>query len=67
LAQQFEQWADSTFDIEPGEWVAVDGKSIRGTVMEPGTAYQNFVNMVSVYSSQFGVVLAAQQFEFASQ
>ncbi len=63
LAQQFEQWADSTFDTEPGEWVAIDGKSIRGTVMEPGTAYQNFVNMVSVYSSQLGVVLAAQQFE----
>ncbi len=67
LAQQFGQWADGTLDIEPGEWVAVDGKSIKGTVMEPGTAYQNFVNMVSVYSSHLGVVLAAQQFEFASQ
>jgi hypothetical protein len=48
LAQQFEQWADSTFDTEPGEWVAIDGKSIRGTVIEHRTAYQNFVNMVSV-------------------
>jgi hypothetical protein len=63
LAQQFEQWADSTFDTEPGEWVAIDGKSIRGTVIEHRTAYQNFVNMVSVYSSQQGIVLAAQQFE----
>ncbi len=63
LAQQFEQWADSTFDTEPGEWVAIDGKSIKGTVTEPRTAYQNFVNMVSVYSSRIGVVLAAQQFE----
>ncbi len=41
----------------------MDGKSIRGTGTLPGTAYQNFVNMVSVYSSQLGVVLAAQQFE----
>ena len=41
----------------------IDGKSIKGTVTEPGTAYQNFVNMVSVYSSQLGVVLAAQQFK----
>lgn len=63
LAQQFGQWADSTFDTEPGEWMAIDGKSIRGTVMEHRTAYQNFVNMVSLYSSQLGVVLAAQQFE----
>ena len=33
----------------------------------PGTAYQNFINLVSVYSGQQGVVLATQQFEFASQ
>lgn len=63
LAQQFEQWANSTFDTAPSEWVAIDGKSIKGTVTEPGTAYQNFVNLVSVYSSQQGVVLASQQFE----
>lgn len=36
---------------------------IRGTVTEPGTAYQNFVNLVSVYSTQQGVVIANQQFE----
>ncbi len=63
LANQFEQWANSTFDTEPGEWVAIDGKSIKGTVTEPGTAYHNFVNLVSVYSSQLGAVLKSQQFE----
>ena len=63
LAQQFEQWVKSTFTLETGEWVAIDGKSITGTVTEPGTAYQNFVSLVSVYSHQQGVVLAAQQFE----
>jgi hypothetical protein len=25
LAQQFEQWVNSTFTLEPNEWVAVDG------------------------------------------
>lgn len=63
LAQQFEQWASRTIDIQPGEWVAMDGKSIKGTVTEPGTAYQNFISMVSLYSSQQGVVLASQQFQ----
>ena len=48
LAQQFEQWTNSNFAPEPGEWVAMDGKSIKGTVTEPRTAYQNFVNMVSL-------------------
>ena len=63
LAQQFEQWASRTIDIQAGEWVAMDGKSIKGTGTLPGTAYQNFINMVSLYSSQQGVVLASQQFE----
>lgn len=62
LAQQFEEWASRTIDIPPQEWVAIDGKSIRGTVTEAGTAYQNFVSLVSFYSRQQGVVLASQQF-----
>lgn len=63
LSQQFGTWARSNFDIEPDEWVAIDGKSIKGTVLDPQTAYQNFVGMVSLYSSRLGVVLAAEQFE----
>lgn len=54
---------NSAFKIEANEWVAIDGKSIKGTVTAPGTAYQNFVSLVSVYSHQQGVVLAGQQFE----
>ena len=63
LAQQFEQWASRSIDIQPQEWVAIDGKSIKGTVSEPQTAYQNFVSLVSVYSCNQGLVLATQQFE----
>ncbi len=63
LAQQFEQWVSRTIDIKPGAWIAIDGKSIKGTIIKPGTAYQNFINMVSLYSSQQGVVLASQQLE----
>ena len=63
LAEQFEQWANQTLNIQSQEWVAIDGKSIKGTVIEPGTAYQNFVALVSAYSSLHGVVIATQQFE----
>ena len=63
MAQQFEKWVNSTFTLEPGEWVAVDGKSIKGTVTDEGMAYQNFISLVSLYSSQQGLVLASQQFE----
>lgn len=47
LAQQFEQWVNSKLTVEPGEWVAIDGKSIKGTVTQSQTAYQNFVSLVS--------------------
>ncbi len=63
LAQQFGQWASHNIDIQPQEWIAIDGKSIKGTVSEPQTAYQNFVSLVSVYSCNQGLVLATQQFE----
>lgn len=61
LAEQFQQWANSTFHTSPSEWVSIDGKSIRGTVTGSQTAYQNFVSLVSFYSSQQGIVLAARQ------
>ncbi len=63
LAEQFRQWASHAIDVQPQEWIAIDGKSIKETVTDYGTAYQNFVSLVSLYSSQQGVVLASQQFE----
>lgn len=63
LAQQFGQWVKGYIELESNEWVAIDGKSIKGTVSDAQTAYQNFVNLVSVYSHQQGVVLATEQFE----
>lgn len=63
LAQQFGQWVKGYIELESDEWVAIDGKSIKGTVSDAQTAYQNFVNLVSVYSHQQGVVLATEQFE----
>jgi len=63
LAQQFEQWAKGYIDIAPGEWLAIDGKSIKSTVSKGDGDYQNFVALVSVYSQQQGVVIATQAFE----
>ena len=66
LAQEFEQWAKDNVEIEPGEGIAIDGKSIKSTVDKEKSDYQNFVSMVSVYSQRQGVVLAAQAFEHKS-
>ena len=63
LTQQFNAWAGERFAPEVGEWLAVDGKSIKGTVQESDQAWQNFVNVVSVYSHQQRVVVAQKSFE----
>jgi len=46
LGQLFQQWASRSIDTKLDEWVSIDGKSIKGTVSEAGTAYQNFVSLV---------------------
>jgi hypothetical protein len=66
LAQQFEQWTKEQVGLELGEEIAIDGKSIKSTVDKEQSGYQNFVNMVSVYSQRQGVVLAVQAFESKS-
>lgn len=66
LAQQFEQWAKEHLELEAGEGIAIDGKSIRSTVAKENADYQNFVSLVSAYSQRQGLVLAAQAFEHKS-
>ncbi len=66
LAQQFEQWAKEQVELEPGEGIAIDGKSIKSTVDKDKADYQNFVSMVSVYSQKQGIVLATQAIDHKS-
>lgn len=63
LTQCFNQWAMASLTINSGEWLGVDGKGIKGTVTGYNQGYQNFVNVVSVYSHTQGVVVALKQFE----
>lgn len=65
LTECFNHWARETLTLEAGEWLGVDGKGIKGTVQGYNQGYQNFVNVVSVYSHQQGVVVALRQFENA--
>ncbi|GGA10420.1 hypothetical protein [Okeania sp. KiyG1] len=62
LAQVFNQWAKQQITIQEAEWLAVDGKSIRSTVSDCNSSYQNFVNVVSVFSNCQGVPVAIEQF-----
>ena len=63
LTEKFNQWAVGEFEPQTGEWLAIDAKSIKGTVQGYSQSYQNFVSVVSVYSHQRGIVVALKQFE----
>lgn len=63
LTDCFVEWAQVDTNIQVGEWLAVDGKGIKSTVTGHNQSYQNFVNVVSVYSHQQGVVIALKQFQ----
>lgn len=60
LMDLFNTWAAITVQPNPGERLAIDGKSIRCTVSDYNESYQNFISMVSVYSHQRGMVLRTQ-------
>jgi hypothetical protein len=67
LTQEFNAWATEQFEPQTGEWVAVDGKSIKSTVHNTWEAFQNFVSVVSVYSHTQRLVLAHKSFENKTQ
>lgn len=62
LAKVFNDWANQQLPTQEKDWLAVDGKSIKATVTNYDNAYQDFVNVVSLFSSRMGVAIALEQF-----
>lgn len=63
LARVFNQWAKDNVTLSESEWLAIDGKSIKGTVTNSNNAYQNFVMVVSVFSTNQGLTVSLRQFQ----
>ena len=61
FSNQFYEWSKQYIDIQPGEWVSIDGKAIAGTVVNQPSAYQDFINLVSIFTSRHKMVLANAQ------
>ena len=47
LTQVFNEWASKYTYNSPGQWIAIDGKSLKNTVNDCYGKQQNFVMMVS--------------------
>jgi hypothetical protein len=64
LLEIFNQWAEGEYkDILDILWLALDGKSLRNTVINANDAEQNFVKIVSIFSQETGLVLPLKQIE----
>ncbi len=58
LATMFNQWSQSYVHLETSEWCGIDGKSMKGTVKNYDSEYQNFVSIVSIFAINRGLVLS---------
>jgi hypothetical protein len=63
VQQAFHSWALHYVPIEAGEWIAIDGKSIRSTVSDYSTEYQNFVSLVSLFCSKREMIYHVEKLE----
>ncbi|MBD1847586.1 ISAs1 family transposase [Cyanobacteria bacterium FACHB-63] len=57
LTNAFNAWTQAEIHIQPCEQIAIDGKSIKASVEEYDSRYQDFVNIVSAFCTRTGVVV----------
>lgn len=63
LAKAFNQWASQYGKLPSHEWVSMDGKGLKNTVTDYGFKEQNFINVVSAFSHQQGIVMGVKVME----
>lgn len=64
LSKIVKEWSrENSPKLKGIEALAIDGKSLRSTVKDPGNQQQNMVIMVSLFSQETGLVLATEKFE----
>jgi len=63
IQKAFHKWSRNYVKIKSGEWIAIDGKSIRSTLSDYSTDYQNFVSLVSLFCSKREQILHVEKFE----
>jgi hypothetical protein len=60
LTQAFNAWAQERFTPMPKEQIAIDGKSIKASLSDYDSAYQDFVSVGSAFSVAQGVVVGLE-------
>lgn len=57
LTERFNAWAMTMVELHPGEPFALDGKGIKASVVAYDSKMQDFVNVVSAFSTRTGIVI----------
>ncbi|NHC36430.1 ISAs1 family transposase [Scytonema millei VB511283] len=60
LTEAFNAWMQETFVPMPHEQIATDGKSIKASLSDYDSCYQDFVSVVSAFSVAQGVVIGLE-------
>jgi hypothetical protein len=63
LNKAFYNWAIQFIDPHSSEWVTIDGKGMNSTNSDPHNSRQNFHAMVSIFTKEKGIALAASTYE----
>ena len=67
VTQVFNDWASQYTHNSQGQWIAIDGKSLKNTVNDCYGKEQNFVMMVSAFSHERGEILGIKIMENKKQ
>lgn len=67
VADAFNNWAQACGLVQSGLNFAIDGKGLKNTVTDAHSCEQNFVNLVSVYGLEQGVVVGQAAFDNQQQ
>lgn len=63
LAQKFMTWMSQYYPVLDDNYIAVDGKTVKSTVLGGKMSSQNFVSVVSAFGHQTGMVYGMTAFE----
>jgi len=63
LKNAMNKWFEDNLFLQKGDWISIDGKSIRSTVSETFNSNQNFVSLVSMFSQRLESVIFVDKFE----
>lgn len=67
LIDSFNQWAKQYVDLQAGDWVSSDGKTLNSTVSDCHGKSQDFQAVVSLFAAEKGLVYALEQYRNKSK